>query len=253
MRQRLEPSTDRRQHDLACWSLLAAGALLIAMAAPLLVGRVYTRDDLGAFHLPIRQFYAEQLQCGEPFDWMPQLFAGFYLTGEGQAGTYHPLHWLLYRFLPLQTAMGCELLASYPFMFAGSWLLLRRWLQSERGRPARNRRARRPRPEEAAVALGSLLCTFSGFNLLHFIHPNAVAVVAHIPWLLWAIDIVLRDTSRRKVALAQAGIALLTGSQLLLGYPQYVWFSLLTETAYVAFVCVHRRTTFQVVPKTGPS
>ena len=31
--------------------------------------------------------------------------------------------------------------------------------------------------------------TFSSFCLLHFVHPNAVAIVAHVPWLLWAIDL----------------------------------------------------------------
>ena len=107
----------------------------------------------------------------------------------------------------------------YPFLFFGMWLFLRRLL-------ARN----------DAAALGSLLFTFCGFNLLHFVHPNAVAIIAHIPWLLWAIDIVLSDSRRRKVAAAAAAIAILTGSQLLLGYPQYVWFSLLAETGYAALV-----------------
>ena len=36
--------------------------------------------------------------------------------------------------------------------------------------------------------------------------------------------------------LGGAAIAILTGSQLLLGYPQYVWFSLLAETGYAAMV-----------------
>ena len=98
-----------------------------------------------------------------------------------------------------------------------------------------------------AAMLGSLLFTFCGFNLLHFVHPNAVAVIAHIPWLLWAIDIVSRDARRRKVAAAPAAIAILTGSQLLLGYPQYVWFSLLAEAGYTAFVLYSRH----YVPRRG--
>ncbi len=161
---------------------------------------------------------------GEPYDWMPQLYSGFYLTGEGQAGVYHPLHQLLYRILPLHAALGCEYLLSYPLMMLGTWLLLRRRL-------GRN----------DAAALGGLLFAFSSFNLLHFVHPNAVAVIAHIPWLLWAIDIVLVDSRHRKVTWATALIALLTGSQLLLGYPQYVWFSLLAETSYAIFLAATQR------------
>jgi hypothetical protein len=200
------------------WIWAAALLVLGAMTAPLLFGRVNIVDDLGAFHLPIRAFYAGQLARGEAFDWMPQLFDGFYLTGEGQAGTYHPWHWLLYRALPLPVAFELELLGSYPFMLWGMYWFLRRRL---------------PR---GAAALGSLAFTFSGFNLLHFVHPNAIAIVAHIPWSLGCIDRLMGAADRRGAAMAAAGLALLTGSQLLLGYPQYVWFSLLAEAGMVVFL-----------------
>src|SRR5262245_26462208 len=55
--------------------------LLIALAWPFFVGRVYVADDLGEMHLPLRMFYARQLAAGEAFDWNPDLFGGFYLTG----------------------------------------------------------------------------------------------------------------------------------------------------------------------------
>lgn len=210
---------ERGGPDLFAAVVLAAVVLLAALAAPCVLGYVYTHDDLGAFHLPLRAFYAEQLRRGEPFDWTPQLFCGFYLTGEGQAGTYHPLHLLLYRLLPLEAAWAGELLAGYVFMLGGTYLFLRRLL----GR-------------RDAALFGSLAFTLSGFNLLHFVHPNAIAVVAHIPWLLWAIDVMLVEPERRRVAAAQLGVALLTGSEMLLGYPQYVWFSLLAEGAYAPSV-----------------
>jgi len=218
-----EVMADLGQQRLAPWTLATAIALLAALAAPALAGYLYTRDDLGAFHLPVRAFYAECLNRGEPFDWMPQLYCGFYLTGEGQAGSYHPLHLLWYRFLPLRLAMNVELVASYPAMFVGMFLFLRRWLA-----------------RTDAAMFGSLLFTFSGFNLLHFVHPNAIAVVAHIPWLLWADDVLLRHPSPRHATAATSAVSLLTGSQLLLGYPQYVWFSLLAEAAYTAFIVWNR-------------
>ncbi|NQT13793.1 MAG: hypothetical protein HQ582_13655, partial [Planctomycetes bacterium] len=214
---------DGCRRDLFAWTLTAAAVLVAALVAPCLFGYVYTHDDLGAYHLPLRAFYAGQLARGEAFDWTPQLFSGFYLTGEGQAGTYHPLHLALYRFLPLQAAWACELVTIYPFMLAGTYFFLRRLL----------------RRRDAAM-FGSLAFTFSSFNLLHVVHPNGVAVVAHLPWLLWAIDVALSDANRHRAAAAQAGIALLTGSQLLLGYPQYVWFSLLAEGAFVLYVTTQR-------------
>ncbi|HEV3138629.1 MAG TPA: YfhO family protein [Pirellulales bacterium] len=210
---------DATEHDqerkLSAWIQLAALASFAALAAPFFLGRVYVADDLGEFHLPLRNFYTQQLAEGEPFDWMPGLYGGFYVAAEGQLGAYHPLHLLLYRWLPLGAAFDLELLVSYPFMFAGMYFFLRRMLR-----------------RRDAASYGALVFTFCGFNLLHFVHPNAVAIVAHIPWLLLSIEVALGGNSRRGRARAELGIAILTASQLLLGYPQYVWFSLLLEVAY---------------------
>ena len=206
------------ERTLFSWGLLASLLLLSLLAGPFFAGEVYTGKELGDFHLPARAFYAEQLAHGEPFDWMPGLFSGFYLTGEGSAATYHPVHWLLYRWLPLRVAMGWEYLGGYPLMLAGMYFFLRRRLH-----------------RRDAAMLGGLAFTFSSFNLLHFVHPDAVTAVAHIPWLLTCIDVMLVEARRTKVAWAQAAFALLTGSQLLLGCPQYVWFSLLAETAFAIF------------------
>ena len=194
-----------------------AFAIVCLMFLPVMMGRIFVCDDLLNYHLPIRQFYAQCLAEGHSFDWMPGLFSGFFLTGSGQAGTYHPLHWLLYRWLPLPLAFGTEIIVSYPFMLLGMKLFLQRHL----------RRA-------DAAWLGAIVFTFSGFCTLHFLHPNAIAVVAHLPWLLLSLDILLRPEPgrvRTRVA-AELGVAFLTGSQLLLGYPQYVWFSLLAESVY---------------------
>ncbi len=202
---------ESRQAATAKW---AAFALLAWMFFPVLTGRIYVCDDLQNYHLPIRQFYANCLAAGDSFDWMPNLFSGFFLTGSGQGGTYHPLHYLLYSCLPLGMAFNLEILLSYPFMLFGMQLFLRRHL------------IRRD-----AAWLGAIVFTLSGFCTLHFLHPNAIAVVAHIPWLLLVQDVLLRPHAgpRRWRIPAEASIALLTGSQLLLGYPQYVWFSVLAE------------------------
>jgi len=207
------PSRERR----ACgWIALTAILSFAVLALPFFLGRIYIADDLGDFHLPVRDFYARQLERGEAFDWMPSLFGGFYVTAEGQLGAYHPWHWLLYRWLPLGAAFDLEVLSSYPLLFAGAYLFFRRLVE-----------------RRDAALLGAMTFTFSGFCLLHFMHPNAIAVVAHLPWMLWAIDLSLRSSDRWKQTLADAGLALLLASQLLLGYPQYVWFSLLTCAALV--------------------
>jgi hypothetical protein len=196
----------------------AVVACLLIMARPLLTGQVPTTGDLLHFHYPIREFYARALADGRAFDWMPGLFDGYYLTGEGQLGAYHPLHWLLYRWLPLDTAFALETVLAYPFMLAGTWLFLRPWCG------------------EAPALFGAVLFTFCGFNLSHGDHINLVAVVSHLPWLLWVVQTVFTAATRTGRWSSLAAIALLTGSQLLLGHPQAVWFSLLVEAAFVMFL-----------------
>ncbi len=202
--------------------VLAAG-LLTALAGPSLIGRICTADDLGSFHLPLRAFYADCLKHGDRFDWMPQLYCGWFVTGEGQLGGYHPLHWLLYRCLPLSTAFGLECLLGYPLMIWGMYRLLRRW----------------EIPRDSAM-FGGVSFAFSGFCLLHFVHVNAIEIVAHLPWLLLAIDVSIKSEDRRTSRRAGIAIAALTGSQLLLGYPQYVWLSLVAEFGYFIWLSWQR-------------
>jgi hypothetical protein len=198
--------------------LVVALVMLAILSLPMLMGLVYVKDDLGKFHLPLRFFYAQSLISGDNFTWFPNIWGGFYIHGEGQAGMYHPLHLILYSTLPLATAFNLELLLSYPFILAGTFFLLCRW---------------DIRPDGAMF--GALCFTFSGFNLFHHIHPNAIAIVAHIPWLLLAIDSLMRADSRRRLAFAKMSLALLTTSQLLLGYPQYVLLSTFVEVLYLVF------------------
>lgn len=198
---------------LSCFALV-----ILALGWPLLSGRLYLGEDLGNFHIPVRYVYRAALQAHDSFLWAPQFSGGLYLHGEGQGGLSHPLHIFLYRTLSLQRAFTVEFLLSYLLMFPGMYVLLRRF----------------ELPPPAAL-FGGIVFSFSGFNLLHFMHINAIAVVAHIPWLLAAIDVLLRATDVRHVALAQLFIALATASQLLLGFPQSVWFSVLAEVALVAF------------------
>ncbi len=213
-------SARRRTPKPAMWALVAAClALLVGLAWPMLSSQVYVGDDLGVFHLPLRGFYAQQLAAEQSFDWWPQLYGGMYITGEGQVGGYHPLHLWLYKTFSLSTAFNLEVFLSYPAMLLGMFFWLRRILG--RSLPA---------------LFGALAFTFSGFNLLHLFHVNAIAVVAHIPWLLLAIDYLVRGETRRQTAWAWTAIAMLTGSQVLLGYPQYVWFSLLAEIAVAGYL-----------------
>jgi len=194
----------------------SAIAILVYFAWPMILGQLYVFDDLLALHIPMRWFYAERLADGNNFIWNPYINCGYYLHGEGQVGMLHPLHLLIYSILPFTEAFNLEMFPPYPLMLAGMYLFLRRW------------KIRR----DAAI-FGALVFAFSGFNMLHFMHMHLVAIIAHIPWLLLAIDVAIRGGTRGRVAAGCLAVVVLSASEMLLGHAQCVWFSFQAEALYV--------------------
>lgn len=188
------------------------------MGRALVTGDVPFTGDLLHFHYPLRDFYARALAAHQRVDWMPALFNGFYVVGEGQLGAYHPFHWLLYRLLPLPSAFAVELVAAYPFLSTGTWLWLRRWCA------------------DGPAAFGALLFASSGFTLSHGVHPNMVGVIAHLPWLLWAIHGAASSTGWAIGVRWSVTIAVLIASQVLLGHPQAAWIAGLAAAAYAVWL-----------------
>ena len=173
-------------------------------------------DDLGAYHLPLRAFYQNSLLSGENWTWCPWIFGGYHLHGEGQIGGDHPLHQLLYSSLNFELAFRLECWWAYPAAFFGMWW----WL-------------RQLRLSETASQYAGFALSLSGYMMLRAVHLNAIQVIAHLPWLLgcltWLEHRARHSTSWRSLLPPIACSALLTGSQLLLGYPQYVVFTLIAE------------------------
>jgi hypothetical protein len=171
------------------------------------------------FHVPMRTLYQQMLAHGDPPTWTPALFAGFDLHGEGQVGAYHPLHQIVYRLLPLDVALNLEILLTYLAVVTGTYWFLRRLGLESHG-----------------AMFGAMTFGFGGFMLTHFPHINMLACVAHMPWVLGCFDVLVVDCgdgALARRAAAFAGAALLIGSQVLLGFPQAVWWTLLAGSAFV--------------------
>ena len=195
---------------------LALGAPLLA---PMATGSVWALGDLIALHFPLRYLYHQALHSGTSFLWSSAMFSGFYLHGEGQAGMAHPFHLLLYRLLPVGLAFNLELVSSYIAAFAGMWILLRR-----------------QRLSGEAALFGAMVFAFCGFNLHHLDHMNVIAVIAHLPWLLLATEVLLTSQAPRTRAFAFSSVVLLLASQLLLGFPQCVWMTMLAAALYAFYL-----------------
>ncbi len=203
-------------------TLSASLAVLLWIAWPMLVGKVYVFDDLGDMHIPTRLFFYNRLHDGTGFIWDPLVWCGYYLAGEGQVGMYHPLHRFLYSALDFTSAFDLELFLSYPLFLAGTYLLLRRWdLRRD------------------ASMFGAGLFAWSAFNLMHFPHMHVISIMAHMPWLLLAIDVGLRGESPRARAVAGAAVSVIVASMLLLGHAQFVWISGLAAIAYMLILLPH--------------
>ena len=202
---------------LALLVLICAAALALPLAWPVFQGRVFVYNDLSWFHLPLRHVYQQALLNGDSLLWTPAIFSGLYYLGEGQAGVFHPLHLLLYRLLSLRTAFDLELLANYVAAFGGMWWLLRRL-----------------RFADVPSLFGAMLFAFCGFSLLHHHHLNMVAVVAHLPWLLAAADLLMTGERSATRRLGFAAVALILGSAFLVGFPQAIWWDGLALAAFAA-------------------
>jgi hypothetical protein len=196
-----------RDKTIVALILTCLVALLAPLLVPLATRRVLAYDDIAAIHLPLRFLYQRALSEGDSILWSPSFFSGVYLFGEGQAGMAHPLHIALYRFLPLDVALNLEIVASYVMGAIGA-----RFALAAVGMTT------------PAAWFGALVFAFCGYNLTHFVHINAVSVIAHAPWLMWATVSLVRNGSVRARAAGFGGVALTVGSALLVGYPQYVLF-----------------------------
>ena len=84
-----------------------------------------------------------------------------------------------------------------------------------------------------AALLGGMLFAFSGFLVMHHPHVNLVAVMAHLPWLLGSIDLLIAGDRPRDRARGYAGVALVLASALLLGFPQAIWWTFLTAAPFL--------------------
>lgn len=203
--------------------VVAMLSLLAFFVRPVLLGRLPVHGDLGMLLLVFRDFYARCLSQGDPFDWMPQIFGGYDLTGGGACGTYHPLNWLLYRWLPLDVAFNCEVFLPIVALGAGMLVFLRKYINL------------------AGACLAALVASLS-MTFIHYLHtPQMTGVLAHIPWLLVAIDWAIRSRTAAGRRLATAAIALITGSEMLLAFPQAWWYSAIAASMFAVCLLVGQR------------
>ena len=175
----------------------------------------------------MRHFYAQCLRHGDAIDWMPEMYGGYFVSGAGGQGFYHPLNLLLYRFLPLDLAFALEVFWPLPLLATGMVFFLRRYMSL------------------VAACMGALAASYSLLFVQYLNTPPMDSVLAHIPWFLATLDMAVSSRTVARRWFACAAIALVTGSQVLQGFPQAFWFSLLSGGIFALSLLVMRRGSWQ--------
>lgn len=168
--------------------------------------------DVTSQFLGWREYGFERLRDGDVPLWNPYLFSGQPFLGNWQTALFYPPNWL---HLVLPAPRAINLLVAAHVYLAG--LLTRIWL-----------RGRGYSPWAATLGGGVFMLSAPLLGRIFAGHLTWIAVVAWMPLVLLCLDRLL-DTGRYRWAwLGTATIAL----QILAGYPQPVFITLLTAIAY---------------------
>jgi hypothetical protein len=196
---------------------VAAGLALFfaALFSPaLLGGRVLAPPGDGVlYYYPMRAHVAEVLRRGDLPLWNPDIFSGFPLLADIEAGAFYPPN-ALFLVLPAPVAMNLVALSSYVLAALFAFLYAR---------------------AIGAGVWGGLLSGLafgaSGFMLSHLGHASIVNAAAWFPLLM-----VFAERLRvRASGPAAAGAAATLAVQVFAGHPQVAAYSLLTAGLYVLF------------------
>lgn len=166
--------------------------------------KIFFEGDFFLFYYPIRAALVRAFSAGGLPLWEPGIAMGFPLFAEGQVGALYPVNQILYRVLPIQLALGYELLLHLGWLMVGTFCY------------ARVLGLRAP-----SAIFAALVFAGSGFVMENLLITNMLATVAQLPWLLLLVEKFFADArpTRRVIwfALLCVGIAF----QFLSAHPQY--------------------------------
>jgi len=162
-------------------------------------------NDVASYIYPIQSLAVKILKQGEIPLWNPYILAGTPLFANFQSAAFSPTIFVYFLFDKL-TAWSAQIILQHIFAALFTYLLLRRWKVSKAG-----------------SILGAIIFAFSGFNLIWSQWNGHVLAAALIPLVLFFADRFLEKGR----FIDGAGITISLSAQILSGYPQIVFYSLL--------------------------
>src|SRR5207248_1730567 len=162
------------------WPLgVIALAVLMLFRDALLAGRIFYEDDTRLFYYPLMSYVAGQLKAGHFPLWNPDIFGGYPIFSDGEAGVLYPLNLVTMALLGLQASFaGLRVLH---FLLAGVFAYLY----------GRSLRLSRP----GALTVG-LVFTLGGALIAQVHHANVIASAIWLPAVLACVEMALLERGR---------------------------------------------------------
>ena len=186
-------------------------------------GLVPAGYDVQTYFFPLRSYTREALLDGRIPLWTPEVFMGAPVLANPQAAVFYPLNLLL---LPLDPAkaLAATVVLHVWIGGVGMALFVRRVLGLNRG----------------AAVVAALAFSLGGVMSAQTGHPNQLAAIAWIPFLLWAVDRTVGragDAGGWRIGRLGPvlGLAVVVALQVTAGHPQQVYIALLIVAGYAIF------------------
>ncbi|HXI18934.1 MAG TPA: YfhO family protein, partial [Chloroflexota bacterium] len=196
-------------------------AVCVAFFWPSIVhGLVAYENDTRIFYFPLFRRLGEALKQGQLPLWSPEIFGGYPIFADGEAGSLYPPHLMMLLLLPAETAF--------------TWLRPVRFFQAAVFTYLFCRTLRIGR---FGSATGGLTFAFSGFSVAQMHHTNISTAAVWLPLILAFCELALRGAGRARYLFAlMAGVAF--GLQGLIIHVQVVLMTALMFAAYCGYRCI---------------
>lgn len=193
----------------------------------ILVTPDFGRSDAWDFSFATKFLLAQSLKAGTVPTWTTQLGAGFPLLGEGQIGAFFLPNIILFGLFAPALAYNLSLVVALSVAAGGMYLLLRRF---SLGR--------------LAALFGGITFALSGIIIPQLTHHTLIQGITLLPAILVSCDMLLTKPSGKRVAL----FAFLASQQMLAGFPQATFITMLLSFAYAGWVSVQKKSLTVLLP-----
>ncbi|CAA9294749.1 MAG: Serine phosphatase RsbU, regulator of sigma subunit [uncultured Chloroflexi bacterium] len=204
-----------------CASLAVLAVVTLVFFWPAVAhGIVAYENDTRIFYYPLFVRLAAALRAGELPLWSPDVFGGYPIFADGEAGALYPPHLLALLALPVETAF--------------TWLRPLRFFQAA---VFTYLFCRTVRVGRFGSLVGALSFAFGGFSIAQLHHTNISTAAIWLPLILAFGELALRACPRTRYLYAiLAGVGF--GLQGLIIHVQVVLMSVLTFAAFCGYRCI---------------